>query len=146
MTDSNVLNLQYKDELQEDCQPLLNAYSDLEQISKKEQEAGYVKVTFISKGDDGDKYNENTICALGEEVKRLQQNGIPLNQIVILLRSKRQLGNIATWFDRELHIPVVSNEAFRLDTSVSIHIIINALRYLSNKEDHIAEAALRTDY
>lgn len=142
----DVLNLQYKDELQEDCQPLLNAYSDVEQISKKEQETGYVKVTFISKGEDGDKYNDNTICALGEEVKRLQQNGIPLNQIVILLRSKRQLGNIATWFDRELHIPVVSNEAFRLDTSVSIHIIINALRYLSNKEDHIAEAALRTDY
>ena len=39
------------------------------------------------KGEDGDKYNENTICALGEEVKRLQQNGIPLNQIVILLNN-----------------------------------------------------------
>ena len=140
------LNKQYRDELNEDCLPLLHAYNDVKQHSKKETEEGYVKVSFIDKDDEADSYEDNTIRALGEEVTRLQQAGIPLNQMVILLRSKRQLGNIATWFDRELHIPVVSNEAFRLDASTAIHIIINALRCLSDPDDHIAEAALLTDY
>jgi ATP-dependent exoDNAse (exonuclease V) beta subunit len=140
------LNQQYKEELNEDCLPLLNAYNDVEQLTRKKQEAGYVKIDFIGKDEEADSYEDNTIRALGEEVNRLQQNGIPLNQMVILLRSKRHLGNIATWFDRELHIPVVSNEAFRLDASIAIHIIINALRCLSDKEDHIAKAALMTDY
>ena len=140
------LNKQYRDELNEDCLPLLHAYSDVKQHSKKETEEGYVKVSFIDKDDEADSYEDNTIRALGKEVTLLQQKGIPLNQMVILLRSKRQLGNIATWFDRELHIPVVSNEAFRLDASTAIHIIINALRCLSDPDDHIAEAALLTDY
>lgn len=141
-----VLNKQYYGELHEDCLPLLNAYSDVEQFSKKEIEEGYVKVSFISKEEDSESYEDKTIQLLGDEVTRLQQAGIPLSQMVILLRSKRQLGNIATWFDRELNIPVVSNEAFRLDASTAIHIIINALRCLSDPEDHIAEAVLITDY
>jgi ATP-dependent exoDNAse (exonuclease V) beta subunit len=141
-----VLNQQYYEELHEDCLPLLNAYSDVEQFSKKETEEGYVKVSFIGKEEESENYEDKTIQALGDEVIRLQQKGIPLNQMVILLRSKRLLGNIATWFDRELHIPVVSNEAFRLDASTAIHIIINALRCLSDPENHIAEAILITDY
>ncbi|MBQ6745773.1 MAG: UvrD-helicase domain-containing protein [Bacteroidaceae bacterium] len=140
------LNKQYREELDEDCLPLLHAYSDVKQLTKKETDEGYVKVSFIGKDEESDSYEDNTIRALGKEVTQLQQKGIPLNQMVILLRSKRQLGNIATWFDRELHIPVVSNEAFRLDASTAIHIIINALRCLSDPDDHIAEAALLTDY
>lgn len=141
------LNKQYHEEQGADCLPLLNAYSDVEQLTMKKKMEGYVKVSFIGKNEeDTDSYEEQTIHALGEEVQNLQATGIPLNQMVVLLRSKRQLGNIATWFDRELHIPVVSNEAFRLDASPAINIIINALRCLSNTDNHIAEAVLMTDY
>ena len=125
---------------------MLHAYSDVEQFSHKKQVEGYVKISFVGKDEEADSFEEKTIQVLGQEVIRLQQQGIPLQQMVILLRSKRQLGNIATWFDRELHISVVSNEAFRLDASTAIHIIINALRCLSDPENHIAEAALTTDY
>ena len=140
------MNQQYHEELGTDCLPLLHAYSDVEQFSKKETEEGYVKVSFINKEEDAESYEEKTIRALGDEVTRLQEAGIPLNQMVVLLRSKRQLGNIATWFDRELHIPVVSNEAFRLDASSAIQIIINALRCLTDPNDQIALATLKMDY
>ncbi|MCR4766319.1 MAG: UvrD-helicase domain-containing protein [Bacteroidaceae bacterium] len=142
------LNNQYKEELHQDCEPLLNAYSDVKQLIKKKQTEGYVKVSFIKNetGEDSNTYVSQTISAMGDEIKRLQEKGIPLNQMVILLRSKRHIGKIATWLNEELHIPVVSNEAFRLDASSAIHIIINALRFLSDADDHIAEAALKTDY
>lgn len=139
------LNQQYRQELGNDCLPLLNAYSDVEQLSNKQRNAGYVKVKYLDK-DDGGNYKENTIKALGEEVKRLQEAGIPLNQLVILLRSKTNLADIATYFDQALHIPVVSNEAFQLDASTAIQFIINALRYLTNPNDQIALAGLTTDY
>ena len=79
-------------------------------------------------------------------MKRLQEAGIPLNQLVILLRSKTNLADIATYFEQTLQIPVVSNEAFQLDASTAIQFIINALRYLTNPNDQIALAGLTTDY
>ncbi|MBO7417706.1 MAG: UvrD-helicase domain-containing protein [Bacteroidaceae bacterium] len=138
------LNQQYHEELGTDCLPLLNAYSDVEQFSSKKETQGYVKVKFL--GNDENNYEEETIKALGEEVNRLLEAGIPLNQQVILLRKKKHLGGIATYFDKELHIPVVSDEAFRLDASYAIQIIINALRCLTNPNDQIALAVLTTDY
>ena len=61
-----VLNKQYYGELHEDCLPLLNAYSDVEQFSKKETEEGYVKVSFISKEEDSESYEDKTIQLLGD--------------------------------------------------------------------------------
>lgn len=140
------LNRRYKDELNEDCQPLLNAYSDVTQHSRKTQEAGYVKATFI-KEEEGFPYKEKTIQMMGEEVLRLQEAGIPLNQIAILLRTTKEgrLEGIARYFSSQLNIPVVSDEAFRLDASLAVNIIIGALRFLSNPEDEIAKASLRFD-
>lgn len=140
------LNRRYKDELNEDCQPLLNAYSDVIQHSRKTQEAGYVKATFI-KEEEGFPYKEKTIQMMGEEVLRLQEAGIPLNQIAILLRTTKEgrLEGIARYFSSQLNIPVVSDEAFRLDASLAVNIIIGALRFLSNPEDEIAKASLRFD-
>lgn len=140
------MNSQYKEELGTDCQPLLTAYGDVEQQTSKRQVLGYVKVSFVDKEEETDSYAISTIRRLGNEVKSLQEKGIPLSQMVILLRSKRNLAGIATYFDHELHIPVVSNEAFRLDASSSIHIIINALRYISSPQDAISLTNLVTDY
>ena len=83
---------------------------------------------------------------MGETIQQLIKSKIPLNQIAILLRSKTRLGDIATYLEKELHIPVVSNEAFRLDASTAINIIIGALRCLSDPEDKIAWASLVMDY
>ena len=126
-----------------DCEELTKAYSDVVQHSRKEQAAGMVKVRFI----DTDGYKANMLEALGHEVQELMASGIPMKSIALLLRKKSgNLPLIAEYFENVLHLPVVSDEAFRLDASTAVNIMMNALRVIVNRDDHVSLAALAADY
>ena len=133
------LNSLHLEELKEECFPLKRAYADVAQESPKTDSKGYVKVSFIEP-DEERNYTEKTLSALGEEVQRLLSEGVKLNDITILVRKNKNIPPIADYFDKELHLPVVSDEAFRLDASLAICMLIDALRYLSNPEEKIAKA------
>ena len=139
------LNTLHLNELKEDCQPLKRAYADVVQESPKSKECGYVKATFLEP-DDEHNYTEQTLLALGEEVQQLLEEGVTLNDITILVRKNKNIPPIADYFDKELHLSVVSDEAFRLDASLAICMLIDALRCLSNPENKIAEASLMANY
>ena len=139
------LNALHLNELKEDCLPLKRAYADVVQESPKSTEYGYVKATFLEP-DDEHNYTEQTLLALGEEVQRLLEEGVTLNDITILVRKNKNIPPIADYFDKELHLSVVSDEAFRLDASLAICMLMDALRCLSNPENKIAEAALMENY
>ena len=139
------LNALHLNELKEDCLPLKRAYADVVQESPKSTEYGYVKATFLEP-DDEHNYTEQTLLALGEEVQRLLEEGVTLNDITILVRKNKNIPPIADYFDKELHLSVVSDEAFRLDASLAICMLMDALRCLSNPENKIAEAALMEKY
>ena len=139
------LNALHLNELKEDCLPLKRAYADVVQESPKSTEYGYVKATFLEP-DDEHNYTEQTLLALGEEVQRLLEEGVTLNDITILVRKNKNIPPIADYFDKELHLSVVSDEAFRLDASLAICMLIDALRYLSNPEEKIARASLIANY
>ena len=139
------LNTLYLEELKEECFPLKEAYADVAQESPKTDNKGYVKVSFIEP-DEEQSYTEKTLSALGEEVQRLLSAGVKLNDITILVRKNKNIPSIADYFDKELHLPIVSDEAFRLDASLAICMLIDALRYLSNPEEKIARASLIANY
>ena len=139
------LNTLYLEELKEECFPLKEAYADVAQESPKTDNKGYVKVSFIEP-DEEQSYAEKTLSALGEEVQRLLSAGVKLNDITILVRKNKNIPSIADYFDKELHLPIVSDEAFRLDASLAICMLIDALRYLSNPEEKIARASLIANY
>lgn len=139
------LNTLHLNELKEDCQPLKRAYADVVQESPKSKECGYVKASFLEP-DDEHNYTEQTLLALGEEVQQLLEKGVTLNDITILVRKNKNIPPIADYFDKELHLPVVSDEAFRLDASLAICMLMDALRCLSNPENKIAEASLMANY
>lgn len=142
---TNYLNSIYLKELKEDCQPLLQAYSDVAQESPQTEIKGYVKATFLEPDEEHD-YAEQTQIALGEEVKRLLAQGVKLNEITILVRKNKNIPPIADYFDKTLHLPIVSDEAFQLNASLALCMLIDALRYLSNPEDAIARASLIANY
>ena len=83
---------------------------------------------------------------MGEEVKTLLESGVKINDITILVRKNKSIPDIADYFDKQLNCKVVSDEAFRLDASSTICMLIDALRYLSNPENNIARASLITNY
>ena len=139
------LNALHLNELKEDCLPLKRAYADVVQESPKNTEYGYVKAAFLEP-DDEHNYTEQTLLALGEEVQRLLEEGVTLNDITILVRKNKNIPPIADYFDKELHLSVVSDEAFRLDASLAICMLMDALRCLSNPENRIAEATLMENY
>ncbi len=141
----NYLNTVYKEESKKDCEALLKAYSDVVQESPKEVRKGYVKVSFLEPDEEHD-YTEQTLVSLGEEVERLLNSGIRLNDIAILVRKNKNIPRIADYFDKTLQYKIVSDEAFRLDASLAICMMIDALRYLSDPENRIARASLITNY
>ena len=71
--------------------------------------------------------------------------GIRLNDIAILVRKNKNIPPIANYFDRELGLSIVSDEAFRLDASTAVCTLVDALRTLAAPEDNIARATLTMD-
>lgn len=132
------------EELQEPCLPLLEAYGDVAQVSPKEKAEGYVKVQLLPPDKEQD-YMQQTLKALATEVQRLLAAGVRLNDIAILVRKNKNIPPIADYFDQELGLPIVSDEAFRLDASTAVCTLVDALRYLAFPQDSIAKATLSLD-
>ena len=139
------LNTLYKNELSTDCEALQKAYSDVAQESPKEKQMGYVKVSFLEPDEEHD-YTEKTLISLGEEVEQLLNSGVKQNDIAILVRKNKSIPRIADYFDKTLQYKIVSDEAFRLDASLAICMMIDALRYLSDPGNRIARASLIMNY
>ncbi len=140
---TNYFNTLHQAELKEPCQALTEAYADVVQQSPKTEIKGYVRMQLLEPDEDTD-YTTQTLKALADEVLRLQNEGISLQDIAILVRKNKNIPLIATYFDKELGIPIVSDEAFRLDASPAVCLLIDALRYLTC-QDPVARAALLLD-
>lgn len=144
-TATDYLNGVYKKQLNKDCQDLQKAYADVVQESPLNTQKGYVKASFLEPDEEHD-YTEQTLISLGEEVEHLLASGIHLNDITILVRKNKSIPRIADYFDKELHYKIVSDEAFRLDASLAICMMLDALRYLSDENNKIARAQLTIAY
>lgn len=139
------LNEVYKKQLCKDCEDLQKAYADVVQESPRSTEKGYVKISFLEP-DEAHDYTAQTLIGLGEEVERLLASGVRLNDIAILVRKNKNIPPIADFFDKELHYKIVSDEAFRLDASLAVCMMLDALRYLSDENNKIVRAKLAVAY
>ena len=80
---------------------------------------------------------------LCDQVSELIANDVPYNDIAILLRANTHIALIANYFMEHLpEVPVVSDEAFRLDASPAVNVIVQAMRFLANPNDIITKAFL----
>lgn len=140
-----VLNQQYKTDTGEECEALVNAYKDVVQKSSKTQEKGYVKLSFLNEDKDH-PYTELMLKELAAEVDRLHAQGVALNDIAILVRKNKTIPAVADFFDKETPYRIVSDEAFRLDASQAICMLIDGLRVLASPDDRIARARLAVAY
>ena len=142
---TDYFNTLHMAELKEPCQSLIEAYSDVIQQSPKTETKGYVQIQLLQPDENTD-YTTQTLKALTETVQQLQHEGIKLQDIAILVRKNKNIPLIATYFDKELGIPIVSDEAFRLDASPAVCMLVDALRYLTCPDNTIARATLLLDY
>lgn len=140
-----VLNERYKGDEGEDCTQLLDAYSDVRQNTSKETKEGYIKLSFL-KNSEEHPYADTTMELLAEEVDSLIKKGVRVNDIAILVRKNKSIPAIADYFDKNTPYRVVSDEAFRLDASLAVCMLIDGLRYISEPTDRIACARLAVAY
>lgn len=131
-----------------DCESLLHAYRDVEQASPHPDAPaqGYVSVTFIAKDEDKD-YDTLTLEALATQIKNLIDQGLTQHDLTILIRKNKSIPIIADYFEKNYpEYRIISDEAFQLGASLSIRLIIDALRYLADKRNTIALAQLAFNY
>jgi ATP-dependent exoDNAse (exonuclease V) beta subunit len=135
--------------------PFPSAYdpADVIQQSPKKTSTGFVSIDLIpSKADDG-KYSERVLETLLQQLAQLHAEGIPANEVCILTRTNRHIIDIATCLaaKKETHpalydahyLNIVSNEAFQLNASPAVRIIVEALRTLSDPENPVCKLQLQ---
>ena len=127
-----------------EAEQLRKAYSDVEQeVPADRKEEGLVRVMLLP----GENYQESMLSELVEQVSALTQQGISPKSITILVRKNSLIPLIAQYF--MLHLPevsIISDEAFRLDASSAVCILIEALRLLNNSDDLLTKACLVKKY
>ncbi len=122
----------------------IDAYKDVEQLVPEGKEKdGYVNITLLPQED----YQDTMLEALKCQVEELLRTGVQATEMAILVRVNKQIPLIANYFMEHLpSVAVVSDEAFRLDASPAIQMIIQALRLLNHPDDLISKAFLAKAY
>ncbi|MBQ7156788.1 MAG: UvrD-helicase domain-containing protein [Bacteroidaceae bacterium] len=150
----NALNEDYKAVHGEDSTDLLHAYSDVEQkFNEKMKAKGYVYIKAIKK-IDGQSYNEEMLEEIHKSILNLMDAGVRPDDITILLRRNVYIPIICKYFNdlnadaenEDEKINIVSDEAFRLDFSTTINIIVTALRVLADESNTFSLAYLAYCY
>jgi ATP-dependent exoDNAse (exonuclease V) beta subunit len=142
----NWLNALYRESANADCLPLMQAYADVEQlVGKRNPNVGYAEVTFLPKREEV-SYTEDTLNQLAIKVDELVKQGIGVKHIAILVRKNKNIPEVARFFDEHTPYKIVSDEAFRLDASPAVRMIIAALRCLTDEQDGVSLAELAVAY
>ena len=141
----DILNKRYEDEQGDPCTELMDAYKDVSQEIHREPGKGSVKLNFLANKEDV-SYQEDTLQQLTTEIDEMLKQGVKLNDMAILVRKNSLIPLIADYFDKHTSHRIVSDEAFRLDASLAICMLIEAIRYLVEPDNLVAKAQLAIAY
>ena len=153
---AQLLSLQVKNELNDaqlsedilaGADEIKSAYEDVSQlIPADKQPCGLVRITLIPKDD----YENRMVESVKDKLEYLLTNNIETNKIAILVRKNKHIKLLASYFQqnpilvngKQMMINMVSDEAFRLDSSLAINIIITAMYVLTHPDDKLSLATL----
>ncbi|MBR5656147.1 MAG: UvrD-helicase domain-containing protein [Prevotella sp.] len=120
------------------------AYKDVVQKERKGlPDEGLVRIKLISP----ENYHEEMLKMTKEQISELIDNGIPANKIAILVRSNQTIKDIAEYLMHEMpELKLVSDEAFQLDASLSVNILVEALQMLVHRDNPLIKSNLAKAY
>ncbi len=129
------------------------AYADVVQKCAKNENAGYVKAGFLYE-TDSESYSTATMEKLIEYIEELQEKGIAAEDITILVRKNKTIPLIAEYLanyekqhpEKPYNYDIISDQAYQLQASLSIHILIEALRYISEPTNPVYKTQLLLSY
>ncbi len=125
---------------------LFTAYEDVEQAlpAWRKPDCGYVELRMLAKNDKKEKLNGYAIKQLMSTLHMLlEEKNIAPGKITILLRTKSAMKEIVDAFNLEFpDIKIVSDEAYRLSASLTLQLVVCAMRYIASPEDRVNVANL----
>lgn len=131
------------------------AFHDVLQKVFKTDDEGCVQISFIEEHDPEDDWKEKAMEQVPLYLEQLQEKGVALKDIAILVRKNSEGQSIATHLlqyknsDKArpgFRYDVISNESLRLDGAASVNLLLSAMKYLLNTEDLVARAQLAFEY
>lgn len=134
-----------------DADKLCQAYADVAQeVPDGKPDNGLVEIALIpSKKKDDDSYNadEEMLRKVADTLQRLFARGVKAHSIAILSRKNEKIQQIAEYLSVHMpEVPVISKEAYRMDSSIAINAIIWVMRYLLHPDDEIALSSIAAFY
>ena len=136
-------NLEYlsQEELNKaEAEQLQKAYADVvQEIPENRQAKGEILFRLFP----GEDYEEVILQQLAETIGTLTARGIPQKDIAILVRVNAYIPIIAQYFMEQMpEVTIVSDEAFRLDASPAVNLLVQALRLLTHPDDQLTKASI----
>lgn len=139
----------YQEKTGKPCDEIDKAYFDVvQEPDDKHKGEGYVSIELVdTEGLKSAESAEQQIEQLAHRIETLLTQGIAQNDIAILVRYTRHIRLICETFGKRLpHVRMVSDEAYRLEASTAVGIIIDAMQLLCTPNDRFAKVQLAYHY
>lgn len=129
----------------------MEVFSEAAQKVSRWPDGGFVRINFFERSSDQGGWDEQALRSIPTWMEQLQDQGARPRDMAILVRTNDEGQRIASYLlnfrnttaaKSKYSYEVVSNESLRLDTSLSVNVIISALQVLKNPDDKIARAQL----
>ena len=126
------------------AEQLKSAYADVcQQVPDKREDTGYVHIELLPQDD----YTDITLNKTVETVDHLIELGADPSDIAIIVRSNNTIQQIAEHFACvRPELKIVSDEAFRLDNSTALNILVAAMHSLTHQDDKLTRAYIAKAY
>ena len=126
--------------------PLQQAYADVQQKWIDSNEGGYIRITNVLQ--DTDETASEAMCReVASLIYELRLQGIADHDIAILTRNNHHITSIVDYMARHhADIHIFSADAYLLEASTAVGMIINAMRYIADTQQKHALAHLAIDY
>lgn len=109
-------------------------YQDVEQRPSS-LSGGHAELVYPEAGVD--------VCELlAKQIDHCLAAGIPPRQMAVIVRTNAEAAQVASFLKERSRLNVVSSQAYRMDASLALRILIAAMRYLSDPTHGIAAAQL----
>lgn len=137
-----MLNSKFEAQYEEPCTELVSAYSAIHQKYSKKERKGFAEIDFLLPTEEI-SYDEVVCSKLISKVELLQEKGVRAGEIAILVRKNKYIPSIAAYFSTYKAkegkpgycYEIVSDEAFRLDASLAVTLLIDSIRLLSESNN-----------
>ena len=116
---------------------LTDIYNDVEQLTNQTNDEGYASVTLYTKKGNAapEDYEERMITDMISNIRQMMQGGLTTQDFAILVRKKDNTGSLLHWFHLLApDIKLVSDEAFLLESSVAVQMLVAALFVLNDNK------------